>query len=58
MISRTIGSTLGSRSLATTTADTNAVDNVALLGLVTKTAGFVRARRTGRTVDNVELAKL
>jgi hypothetical protein len=49
---------LGSRPLATTTADTNAVDNVALLGLVSETASLVGARRAAGTMDDLELAKL
>lgn len=49
---------LGSRPLATSTANADAVDNVALLGLVTKTASLVRARRAAGTVDDLELAKL
>lgn len=54
----TIGGTLGSRTLATTTADTDAVDDVTLLGLVTKTAGLVRARRARSAVDDVQLTEL
>lgn len=45
--------TLGHWSLATSTADTNAVDNISLLGLVSQSAGLVRARRTRRTVDYI-----
>lgn len=55
---RTIGGTLGGRALAATTADTHAVDNVALLGLVAETAGLVGARRAGGAVDNVQLTVL
>ena len=50
--------TLGDGLLAVTTADANAVDNVALLGLVAKTAGLVGAGRAGCTVDDVQLAVL
>jgi len=53
-----IGSTLWNRSLATSTADTDTVDDITLLGLVTQTASLVRARRTGSTVDDVQLSKL
>ena len=41
---------------AVTAADTDTVDNVALLGLVPKTAGLVGAGRTRSTVDHVQLA--
>ena len=54
----TIGGTLGHGALATTTADTDSVDNVALLGLVTETAGLVGARRARSAVDDVQLTKL
>lgn len=53
-----IGGTLGGRTLAATTADTDAVDDVALLGLVTKTAGLVRAGRARSAVDDVQLTEL
>lgn len=49
---------LGNGPLATSTANTDTVDNVALLGLVTETAGLVGTRRAAGTVDNLELAKL
>lgn len=55
---RTIGGTLGGRALATTTADTDAVDNVALLGLVAETAGLVEAGRARSAVDDVQLTEL
>lgn len=42
--------------LAITTANTNAIDDIALLGLVAKTAGLVRTRWSGGTVYNVQLA--
>lgn len=54
----TISGTLGHRPLATTTTDPDTVDNVSLLGLVSKTTGLVRARRAGSTVDNIELTVL
>lgn len=47
--------TLGDGLLAVTTADTNAVDDIALLGFVAKAASLVGARWTRRTVDNVQL---
>ena len=50
--------TLGDGLLAVTTADANAVDNVALLGLVAKAARLVRARRARRAVDHVKLTVL
>ena len=55
---RTIGGTLGGRALAATTADADAVDNVALLGLVAETAGLVETRRAGSAVDDVQLTVL
>jgi hypothetical protein len=54
----TVGGTLGSGPLASSTADTDTVDNVALLGLVTEAAGLVGARWAGSTVDHIELTKL
>lgn len=56
--SHTVGGTLGNRALAATTTDTDTVDHVALLGLVTKTTSLVGARRTGSAVDNIELTEL
>lgn len=49
---------LGNGPLATSTANADAVDNVALLGLVTEAAGLVGARRAAGTVNDLELAKL
>lgn len=49
---------LGSGPLAATTTDADAVDNVALLGLVPKTAGLVGARGAAGAVDDLQLAKL
>lgn len=49
---------LGSLPLAATAADTDAVDNVTLLGLVPKTTGLVGARGTAGAVDDLQLAKL
>ena len=54
----TISGTLGHRSLAATTADTHAVDDIALLGLVSEAASLVGTRRAGGAVDDVQLAKL
>lgn len=54
----TIGGALGNRSLAATTADAHAVDDVALLGLVSEAAGLVGARGARGTVDDVELTVL
>ena len=49
---------LGDVFLAVATADADAVDNVALLGFVAKTASLVRARRARGPVDDVQLAVL
>jgi hypothetical protein len=54
----TVCSTLWYWPLATSTADTNTVDNIALLGLVTQSACFIRTRRAGSTVDDVQLSEL
>lgn len=54
----TVGSTLWHRLLAVTPADTDTVDDVSLLGLVSETASLVRSRWAGSPVDNVELAVL
>ena len=53
-----IARTLGDGLLAVTTADANAVNNVALLGLVAKTASLVGAGGAGCAVDDVQLAVL
>jgi hypothetical protein len=50
--------TLGRLLLAVAPADTDAVDDIALLGLVAETAGLVGAGRARCTVDNIELAVL
>ena len=50
-----VGGTLGDVFLAVTPADTDTVDNVALLGLVAETTSLVGARGTRSTVDNVQL---
>ena len=54
----TIGGTLWHWALATSTADADTVDNIALLGLVTQTACLIRTRWAGSTVDDVQLSKL
>ena len=54
----TIGSTLGDWALAATATNTDTVDDIALLGLVSKTAGLVRARRSRGAVDDVQLTEL
>jgi hypothetical protein len=53
-----VGGTLGGRALAPTAADTDAVDDVTLLGLVTETTGLVGTRGARSTVDGVQLAEL
>lgn len=49
---------LGDLALAATTADTDAVDDEALLGLVAEAAGLVGAGGAAGAVDNVQLAEL
>ena len=53
-----IGGTLGSRALAATTADTDTVDNIALLGLVSETASLVQTGGARGAVDDVQLTEL
>jgi hypothetical protein len=53
-----VGGTLGGRALTATAADTDAVDDVALLGLVTETTSLVGTRGARSTVDDVQLAEL
>lgn len=53
-----VGSTLGDLLFAVTPADTDTVDDIALLGLVAETTSPVGARGTGSTVDNIQLAVL
>ena len=55
---RTIGSSLGDWPLATSSADTDTIDDIALLSLIAEAASFVRSRRTRGTVNDVQLAKL
>lgn len=52
----TVGSTLGHRSLSATSSHSDSVDNVSLLGLVTKLSSLVRSRRSGSSVDSMELS--
>lgn len=54
----TVGGTLGSGPLASTTTDTDAVDNVALLSLVAQTTSLVGARGARGAVDDVQLTEL
>ena len=54
----TVGGTLWCWPLAASTADTHAVDDIALLGLVSETASLVGARWAGSAVDDVQLAEL
>jgi len=44
--------------LTTTSADTNAVDDIALLSFVTQATSLVRARRSSSAVDDIELTEL
>lgn len=53
-----VGGTLGDGALAATAADTDTVDDVALLGLVTETTSLVGAGGARSTVDGVKLAEL
>ena len=54
----TLEHTLGDVLLAVTAAHPDAVDNVALLGLVAQSASLVRAGGARGTVDDVQLAVL
>ena len=54
----TVSSTLGYWTLATTATNSDTVDNVALLGLISKTASLVGTRRAGSAVDDVQLSEL
>jgi len=53
-----VSSTLGSWPLAATPPDTDTVDNIALLGLVSQAASFIRTGGTGSTMDDVQLTEL
>jgi hypothetical protein len=50
------GFDLGDGTFAATATDTDAVDDIALLGLVAQATSLVRARGSGSAVDDVELA--
>ena len=54
----TVGGALGNGALAAATADTHAVDDIALLGLVTEAAGLVGTGGARGAVDDVQLTKL
>lgn len=54
----TVGGTLVSVLLAASAADADAVDDVALLGLVSEAAGLVGARGARSAVADVQLAEL
>lgn len=54
----TVGSSLWCWALASTAANTNTVDDIALLGLVAETACLVWARWARCAVNNVQLAEL
>ncbi len=51
-----INLTLSNRSLSATTTNTDSVDDMTLLGLVSETTSLVRTGRTGSTVDDIELS--
>jgi len=53
-----VGSTLGNGLFAVTPPDTDTVNEIALLSFVAETTGFVGARWTGSTMDNVQLTVL
>lgn len=53
----TIHDTLGVGSLSGSSADTDSVDDVSLLGLVTKSSRLVHARRSGASVHGVQLTE-
>ena len=53
-----VDNTLGDRSLAATTSDSDSVDHVALLGLVAELAGLISAGGSVALVDDGELSVL
>lgn len=55
---RTVGGTLWNGALATSTTNTDTVDDITLLGLVTQTTCLIRTRWAGSTVNYVQLSKL
>jgi hypothetical protein len=54
----TVGGTLWHWLLATTTTNADAVDDIALLGLVSKTAGLVGSGWARSAVDDFQLSEL
>lgn len=54
----TVGSTLGDGLLPVTSSDSDSVDYVALLGLVTQSSSLVGSGRSGCSVDDGELSVL
>jgi hypothetical protein len=50
----TVGSTLRSGPLATSTSDTDTINDIALLSLVPQTTGLIRTRRAGGTVNDIQ----
>ena len=54
----TVDDTLGDGSLAATSSDSDSVDHVALLGLVSELSGLVRAAGSVDLVDHGELSIL
>lgn len=54
----TVGGTLGHGLLPVSSSNSDSVDHVALLGLVTQSSSLVGSRRSGRSVDNGELSEL
>lgn len=54
----TISSTLWHWSLATTTSDTDTVDDIALLGLVAQATSLVGSRGSRGAVDDFQLSEL
>ena len=58
MVWQTICSALGHWSLPPSPTHTDAINDITLLGLVAQAASFIRPRRAGGTVNNIQLAKL
>lgn len=54
----TVGGTLGDGLLPVSSSDSDSVDHVALLGLVTQSSSLVGPGRSGRSVDDGELSVL
>ncbi len=53
-----VNNTLGNGSLTASTSDSNSVDNVSLLGLVTELSGLISAAGSVDFVDNWKLSVL